>query len=298
MLKPLLKGDRVVIISPAGFVGSSLQPAIDVLKSWGLEVEVGKYARSQKGYFAGTDGHRLEDLQWALDHPKVKAILFARGGYGTSRIIDQLNFNGFLKFPKWLIGFSDITALHLKVNQLGVPTIHGPMALQFGKKEYASSIEHLQQLLFTGLSTINVKGDFKESQTIQADITGGNLSLLIDSMATPNELNTRDRILFIEDIGEGIYKIDRMLMHLKRAGKLEEIKALIIGHFTNISDTSPAYHQTLYELIESTLARPDVPIVTHFPAGHEPENIALPLGLPAQLEISPTKAKLKMSMRS
>ena len=284
----LLQPDNTIaIVAPAGALKeNALAPAIETLKSWGIKAILGKNVYKTSGYFAGNNQQRTEDLQWALNHPEVKAIICARGGYGSTRIIDHLDFSGFAKSPKWLVGFSDITALHAKINNLEIPSILGPMGIHFGKEEYAPSIEKLKEQLFRGAVEINTAPHpINITGAASGVLVGGNLTLLTHLLGTPEAPDTYNKVLLLEDIGEDIYKIDRMMVQLKRAGKLNHISALLVGHFTDIKDTNPPYEMDVYEVIRSHISNEKVPVGFNFPSGHEAPNYPVVLGALCQLNI-------------
>lgn len=223
-ISTIIKGQTIGIVAPARKVDhQKLFEGIRIIESWGLEVEIGKYCfEKDNAYLAAKDAERLRDLQYMLDSESVNAIFCARGGYGTTRIVDQLDFRSFIKQPKLILGFSDITALHLKLHRLGVQSIHGCMPVQFSNPDYFNSIESLKHLLFSDqadeiLADANQHNREGEATGI---IIGGNLSLLVDSLGTPTELDTAGKILVVEEVDEQLYKIDRMFTQLKRAGKL------------------------------------------------------------------------------
>ncbi|HNP17580.1 MAG TPA: LD-carboxypeptidase [Fulvivirga sp.] len=286
---PLLKsGDKVAIVSPSRMITKDqLVKARKVLTSWDLEVVLGEHVYDQQGYFAGTDAHRLSDLQAALDDHEIKAIFCSRGGYGMSRIIDNINLKSIVNQPKWVVGFSDITALHLKLHQSGMESIHGLMPVQFEYEGVDKSIESLKNLLFNGVINYNIEANENNRQgTASGLVIGGNLSLLVDSLATGTELETKGKILFVEEIDEYLYKIDRMFNHLKRSGKLNGIKGLIIGDFSQMKDTSIPYGKNIEELILEYAGAFSGPIAFGFPIGHEAYHIAIPCGRQIMLKVN------------
>ena len=276
----LQSGDTIAIVAPAGRVEKdALSPATRILKKWGLKVITGDHVYDQTGYFAGTDTHRLQDFQKVLDDPEIKAILCARGGYGSSRVIDKLDFIRFQKNPKWIIGFSDITAVHGKVDNMGIASIHGPMAIHFGKEEHENAILKLHEVLFGGTVSFDFSSNpLNKYGSAAGMLTGGNLTMITHGLGTPDELNTKGKILLIEDIGEDIYKIDRMLLQLRRAHKLDLIKGLLAGHFTDVKDTNPSFGMNVHEVILSHFSNTSIPIIFDFPSGHEVNNYPVMLG--------------------
>lgn len=289
VLNFLSKGDLIGITAPAGKIKSErLTTAVSVLESWGLRIELGKHIFSEAhGYFSGTDQERSQDFQNMLDDPKIKAIICARGGYGTTRFIDQLDFTSFLKFPKWIVGFSDITALHLRLHQLGFESIHSVMPIQFPKPEHKESIESLGKTLFG--ETVQLEAKASESNRLGSatgQVIGGNLTLLIDSLGTAMAIDTTGKILIIEEVGEYKYKLDRMFTHLKRANKLSQLAGLIIGHMTDINDAEGSFGQTVEEIILDKVKEFNYPVAFNFPIGHEAPNLAWRHGATGTLNVS------------
>ena len=276
-LKTLVENDSIGVTATAGKIKKeSLDAAVAILKSWGLQVDVGKHIFSTAhGYFSGSDEERLQDFQHMLDDPKLSAIICARGGYGTTRIIDQLDFSRFLKNPKWIVGFSDITALHIKLHQLGIESIHSVMPIQFPKPEHKESVESLRKILFGEAVLLEGKSSpFSRSGSASGQVVGGNLTLLVDSLGTATDIDTTGKILVIEEVGEYKYKLDRMLTHLKRAGKLNGLSALVIGHMTDISDAEGSFGQTVEEIVLDKVKDFSYPVAFNFPIGHEAPNLA------------------------
>ena len=296
---PISQGSKIAIVAPAGrLANNALDDAIKTLTSWGLEVVLGKHVYDQNNYFAGVDDDRLADLQWAIDDSAIDAILFARGGYGTTRILDDVDFSKFKTQPKWLIGFSDITAIHLKLQTIEVASLHGPMGTSFGQEGSADSIESLRTLLFEGTSSLNSSLPASRTGSVVAEVTGGNLALLADSIGTSSEIDTFNKILFIEDVGEKTYRIDRMFRQLLRAGKLNNLAGLVVGHFSLIDDGDPSFGQSWREVIEVSTDRFSYPIAFGFKLGHEPENEPLVVGGTYQLKVSEAGSNLKMIRNS
>ncbi len=264
---------------------------IFVLKDWGYKVKVGYTVGHQQHYFSGTDDERLDDLQAMLDDKEVKAILCARGGYGVSRIIDKLNWKAFKKNPKWIIGFSDITVLHsFLFTKLKTASLHAPMANAFNdegyKNEYVISLKTAlagkKNSYKTSAYPLNKKGN------ASGLLVGGNLSLLVHQIGTPSDVDTKGCILFIEDISEYLYHIDRMLLQLQRAGKLHQLAGLVIGGFSDIKDTSIPFGQTLEAMIYDRVAQYNYPVCFHFPVSHDTPNYALKVGVEYELKVGKT----------
>lgn len=293
----LKKGDTIGIVAPAGFMPfEKLQTCVETLDAWGYNVELGSTTHSQsENYFSGSDEERLTDLQQMLDDKKIKAILCARGGYGTSRIIDQLNFKKLKKFPKWVIGFSDITVLHSHLNaRYRIASLHAPMAAAFNDGEATNIyMEALRKALEGEKAAQECAGDKYNTRGIaNGELVGGNLALLVHLIGTPSDIKTKNKILFIEDVGEYLYNIDRMLLQLKRAGKLDKLAGLIIGSFTENKDTERPFGKEVHEIIHEHVKEYKYPIAFGFPVGHVKENYALKIGLPYRLEVDETKTVL------
>lgn len=273
----LKSGDKVAIIAPAGkLVKGTLEVALNTLMNWGLQVVMGEYVEKGHHYFSGTDEERLSDFQKVLDNPEVKAIFCARGGYGTTRIIDKLNFAGFQKDPKWIVGYSDVTALHFHVHKMGVASLHSLMPTGFADAA-VQSIESLKKVLFGDeLSYIFDPHPNNRFGSSTGQIIGGNLSLIVDSIGTPSEIDFENKILFIEEIDEYLYKIDRMMVQLKRAGKLGNLAGFVVGHMTGMKDTKVAFGKSVEELLLDHVSEYDYPVVLGVPVGHEALNLAIP----------------------
>jgi len=290
----LTKGDKVVIVAPSGKVPqNSLDAAIKVLSSWGLEVVFAKHVYDANNYFAGSDMERLADLQLALDDSSVAAVLCARGGYGITRILQQINFDSFKNNPKWVIGFSDITAIHLSLSTHNISSIHGPMGTSFSIGSNLSSINSLHELLFNGKSKITSPEPGLKGGAAIGQITGGNLSLIIDSLATPNEIHTKDKILIIEEVGEKTYRIDRMFQQLLRAGKLDRLAGLAIGQFSKIDDENVSFGESWKEVITHATNAFSYPIGFGFSVGHEAENMPIIMGGTYQFKVGAGKSILE-----
>lgn len=293
----LKKGDTIGIVCPAGFL--SLEKAntcIDTLKAWGYQVKLGKTLGSQYHYFSGTDAERAADLQEMLDDTNVAAILCGRGGYGVSRIIDQLNFKKFKKHPKWLIGFSDITVLHAALNsQVKYASIHASMAGAFNdggaENEYVQSIRKLLKGQLANYTS--APHALNRWGKVSGELIGGNLSLLAHLVGTPSAYSTRNKILFIEDLDEYIYHIDRMFLQLKRAGHLKGLAGLIVGGFTDMKDTTVPFGMSAYETILDHVKEYNYPVCFDFPVSHVTQNFALKVGTVHELSITKSKTTLK-----
>jgi muramoyltetrapeptide carboxypeptidase len=300
-LPPFLKpGDAVGITCPAGFVSHErVACAVDMLQRWGFRVVLGNTIGTGAYYFSGHDGERLTDLQAMLDHPDIKAILMGRGGYGTSRIIDAIDFTAFEQSPKWVCGFSDITVLHSHIHQVcHTATLHSPMCGAFTpESEHSYYIQSLLKAL-TGqtLSYTFPPSPANRPGKAAGLTTGGNLAILAHLTGSVSQLRTEGKILFIEDIGEHLYHIDRLMLNLKRSGQLAGLSALLVGSFTDIEDTERPFGQTLEEIILDKVAEYDYPVAFGFPCGHDTENVTLPLGMQGELEISEAGSVLEVKL--
>ena len=270
MINPLKKGDKVVVLAPSGRVNEAkIKKNIQLLLNWELEVSFGKHTFDQYNKLAGKDEDRLLDLQTALDDPTIKAIFCARGGYGLVRIVDDISWDTFKKHPKWIIGFSDITVLHNEVHNLGSPSIHAPMPNSYDTTPH-EVLDKLHEALFTN------DYQYPLSMLKQTPVIGGNLAIIYSLLGTNSDIDTRDKILFLEDIGEYAYNVDRMFRALKKAGKFDHIKALAIGYFTNIKDDNFGF--TVEEIINEVTNEYNFPVVFGLKVGHEDENYPLILG--------------------
>ncbi len=290
----LQKNSAVALIATAkNFDKKEIKDALTILSSWGLNVSVGPNAYKHYNQFAGSDVERQSDLQWALQDDQIEAIFCIRGGYGTARIIDNISFKRFQKKPKWIIGFSDVTTLHASIQKLKIQSIHGLMPLSYGKKEYATSLQKLKETVFgKKLSYKIAPHSLNKLGTVSAPIVGGNLSIICSLLGTTNEFETKNKILFIEDVGENLYRIDRMLIQLKRAGILKSLKGLIIGHFTSMEDNKIPFGKNAYEIIKEAVTEYDYPVCFGFPAGHEAENMPIFLGATAELSVKKISSSL------
>jgi muramoyltetrapeptide carboxypeptidase len=293
----LQKGDQIAIVAPAGKVNQEkVQAGKHLLESWGLRVSLGKHVFGAFNRFAAQDEQRLEDLQRVLEDPAIKAVVCARGGYGVSRIMDRLNWQPFLDHPKWVVGFSDITALLSEIQQKGVACIHGPMAAQMSQTGGEQAAEHLRKLLFGESCVIQAEAHrFNRPGQVKATVTGGNLSILCHITGTPSELDTKGKILFIEEISEYLYNTDRMMVQLKRAGHLEHLAGLIVGHMTGMKDDEDSFGKQAYEIIREHTEEFDYPVAYGFPAGHEADNYAIPLGVPVKLSVDEQGTTLRIN---
>jgi len=279
----LKKGDTIGIIAPAGFMAfEKMQTCIEILNDWGYHVKLGDTAFSHSHtYFSGTDEQRLNDFQQMLDDPNINAIFCARGGYGVSRIIDKINFKKFKGQPKWIIGFSDITVLHAHIyTNHKIATLHAPMAAAFNDGEHNNPyVLSLQSALAGEKAQYECEGHvLNHPGETKGRLVGGNLTLLAHLIGTPSDIELKNKILFVEDVGEYLYNIDRMFLQLKRSGKLNKLKGLIIGGFTDCKDTERPFGKAVYEIIHEHVKDFRYPICFGFPVSHEKENYALKVG--------------------
>ncbi|WP_276498873.1 S66 peptidase family protein [Pontibacter litorisediminis] len=293
MIAPLQPGDKVALIATARKIDrEAITTAVQVMQQWGLEVEVGPTVGASYGVFAGDDALRLQDLQQALDRPDIKAIICARGGYGTTRILDQVDFSWFKEQPKWVVGFSDITSLLCHIHSLGIESVHGIMPLLFPTGTEAA-LDSLRRVLFGEEVHYEVAPHpFNRTGTGQGQLIGGNLALLHNVSGTRSDFTTKGKILFLEDVDEYLYNIDRMMVHLSRAGKLDDLAGLIVGHFSDMKDNADPFGKNVYEIIAEHTAKYNYPVCYGFPTGHEPDNLALVCGREAKLEVSEQGVRL------
>jgi muramoyltetrapeptide carboxypeptidase len=287
-MKNLQPGDKIAIISTARKVSlAEMEPAITILKSWGLEVVLGKTIGADFNQFAGDDALRLADLQQMLDDDNIKAILCARGGYGTARLLDHLDFTSFSRNPKWLIGFSDVTALHAHLYKLGFESLHAIMPILFAREGSQEALESLRRILFgEPISYTCNSHPFNRTGKGEGDLVGGNLSILHTIIGTRSDFDYSGKILFLEDLDEYLYHLDRMLVHLDRCDKLQNLAGLIIGQMSDMKDNLIPFGQDAYEIIRAHTAKYGYPVCFGFPVGHEPHNLALICGRKARLEVT------------
>lgn len=294
----LNSGDLVSVLSPASHTHSNTwEKGIEVLEKWGLRVDRGEHYLSQHFGFGGTDVERLNDLQKALDNPDIKAIFPIRGGYGSSRLLDDLDFTHFVQKPKWIVGFSDITALLLHIDSLGIAGIHGPMPNNFCQNGGEVSLHALYDTLFNGRVNYTCKTHPSNSLgEVQGELIGGNLSLLTHLIGTPSFNKPFGKILVIEEIGEKLYHIDRMLVQLKRSGYFEGLAGMIVGAFTDCNEAPLTIGKSAQELILEHTENYPFPIAFDFPLGHIPTNHPLVFGVKANLLISSEKVQLTVQL--
>ena len=297
---PYLKpGDTIGIVCPSGYMSpSKMAECIRVLhEEWGYKVKLGRTAGSESTtYFSGTDSERLSDLQDMLDDDEVHAVLCARGGYGMTRIIDGLSFKKFRKQPKWIIGFSDVTILHSHLySNYYIASLHAPMAAAFNDAGHVNRFVQSLRSALEGKWAKYTCEPHSLNRTGEAigELIGGNLSLLANAVGTDSDIKTRGRILFLEDVGEYLYNIDRMLYQLKRNGKLSKLAGLIIGGFTELKDTERPFGKEVYEIISDIVKEYDYPVCYSFPVSHEKENYALKIGVGYKLKVGKGRVVLE-----
>ena len=288
----LQKGDTIALVATARKnIDDNLQPAIEWLQNWGLKVVIGTTIGLDNNQLAGTDQQRAADFQAQLDNPNIKAIWCVRGGYGTVRIIDKLDFTKFKQHPKWVIGFSDVTVLHSHLTTLGYQSIHGIMPISSKASEQAK--ETLRKALFGSPLSYTIPCDsmnrFGKAKGI---LVGGNLSILYSLLGSPSAIDCTDKILFIEDLDEYLYHIDRMLINLKRNGCLESLKGIVVGGMTKMKDNEIPWGKNALEIIDDVTKNLNIPVIYNFPAGHLADNRALIIGRQASLEANDVESIL------
>lgn len=290
MFRPpfLQTGDKVALVSPAGAIGSDyIVTAAEILRSWGLDPVIGQHAYATYCYFAGTDEQRIQDMQWALDDEDIRAIFCTRGGYGSMRIVEQLDYSIFQGSPKWLVGFSDITVFHSKLNTLGIESLHAAMPKSF-RVTTPEAMQRLRNFLFGQINAYCLPHHpFNREGVVKAELTGGNLTLLHCLRSTTLECKHQSPILFIEDVGENLYAIDRMLQSLKLSEKFDRLQGLIAGNFTDMKGLN--FGKNAEEIIRDLLEDYNYPVCFGFPAGHAAENYPLIMGSTIEMEVNPEK---------
>jgi muramoyltetrapeptide carboxypeptidase len=278
----LVPGSTIGICAPARKVSpEELAPGISLLESWGFKVKTATNLYAADHQFSGSDAQRTADMQELMDDPAVDAIISARGGYGCMRIIDQLNFNRFAQKPKWIIGFSDLTVFHNHLHQqFQIPSIHATMVFSMGGDRCApDALENLRKLLTGEEIRYSVANSpFNRNGTAEGILVGGNLSLMYALSGSASDINTRGKILFLEDLDEYLYHIDRMMIHLKRSGKLDGLSGLIVGGMSDMRDNAIPFGKTAEEIISEAVREYTFPVCMNFPAGHIQNNQPLMMG--------------------
>ncbi len=282
----LKKGDKIGIVAPARKISrEEIQLAIDIFQKWGLKVVLGKNLFGSENQYSGSDKQRACDMQEMMDDSSIRAIISARGGYGTLRIIDSLDFKKFNEKPKWIIGYSDITVLHSHIHQsFEIETLHATMPINFHKDE--GSVETLRKCLFGEKISYQIDAHpLNRKGKSEGSLAGGNLSLLYALKGSKSGISTSGKILFIEDLDEYLYHIDRMMISLKRAGKLSHLAGLVVGGLTDMKDNQVPFGKTAEEIILDAVKEFDYPVCFGFPAGHQEKNLALLFGRRAKLNV-------------
>jgi muramoyltetrapeptide carboxypeptidase len=294
---PYLKaGDKIAIVAPARKISASeMDTAISRFRSWGLQVVTGPHLFGARDQYSGTDEERASDMQLMLDDKEIKAIVCARGGYGTVRIIDRLNFSTFEQHPKWIVGYSDITVLHSHIHtQFGIETLHAIMPINFPDDGSETAVESLRKALFGEALEYSIGTyELNKPGNVSGVITGGNLSILYALQGTPSDIQTEEKILFIEDLDEYLYHIDRMMMNLKRSGKLTGLKGIIVGGLAKMNDNTIPFGKQAEQIVSEFAAKAGIPVCFNFPAGHIADNRALILGREVQLNINKNGASIQ-----
>lgn len=294
----LKKGSTIGITCPSGYVSEDrVRFAVETFQLWGFKVKVGKTVGSEHNYFSGTDEARLKDLQIMMDDPEVDAIVMGRGGYGMSRIIDQLDLAAFKKKPKWICGFSDITVLHSHIHvQLQTPTMHSPMCGAFKPDTVNSDYIKNFYAALTGESLYYhaPASPYNRPGAAEGLLVGGNIAILAHLTGSVSDIDTSGKILFIEDIGEYLYNMDRLMLNLKRAGKLVKIKGLIVGGLTDMQDTERPFGQVIEEIILDKVKEYDYPVCFNFPIGHQDINYTLCMGMLHKLIVTAQGTQLEL----
>ncbi len=285
----LMTGDRIRIVSPAGKVQKDkVLQSIELLQDEGFEVVIGKHVFDNHFQYSGRDQQRASDLEEAIHDSQTKAIICARGGYGTVRIIEKTDFSPLIKNPKWLVGFSDVTVIHSALNKLGIASIHGAMPGFFIEdKKPTQSFFSLMEILTSGKSQFQIPGNpLNRAGTCSGELVGGNLSMIYSLQGTPWQLETSGKILILEDLSEYLYHLDRMMQNLRLAGQLKNLAGLVVGGFTDMKDNESPFGKSAYEIILEAVQDDHFPVCFDFPAGHIPKNLALMLGSNYHLEVS------------
>jgi muramoyltetrapeptide carboxypeptidase len=286
----LKKGDKIAIVSTARKISpDEAETAINIFNSWGLEVVQGDHLYASYNQFAGTDEQRLSDFQSMLDDESIRAIICSRGGYGTVRIIDGLDFTRFRQNPKWIVGFSDVTVLHSHIHKhYGVETLHAIMPVNFKDKcDGNPSVITLKKALFGKEIVYRIPAEqYNRKGSCKGPLVGGNLSILYSLTNTSSDIKTNGNILFIEDLDEYLYHIDRMMMNLRRSGKLEGLAGLIVGSMNKMHDNNEPFNKTANEIIAEAVEDYPYPVCYNFPAGHIEDNRALILGREVILDVN------------
>lgn len=282
----LFRGDKIAIVAPAGKIpAEKVENAVQVLQDWGLEVVLGKNMFKTHHQYSAIDEDRVSDFQQMLNDNSVKTIICTRGGYGSVRIIDRLDFAGFIKNPKWIIGFSDITVFHSHIHaNYGIETLHAPMTAGLTD---AFSAKSLKKCLFGEPISYDItKLHLSREGEAEGILVGGNLAIICSLVGTKSDIHTSGKILFIEDVGEYLYRLDRMMWQMKRSGKLQNLAGLIVGGMSDMEDNDTPFGKTAYEIVADAVAEYDYPVCYGFPAGHQENNMVLILGRKVKLAVT------------
>ncbi len=290
----LQKGDTVALVATARKIDLvNLQPAVKLLESWGLKIVIGKTIGKEDHQLAGPDWQRATDLQEMLDNPSIKAIWAAKGGYGTVRIVDRIDFANFKKKPKWIVGFSDVTVLHSHINNMGIETLHAMVAVS-AKTASPAAIESLRKSLFGEKLEYHIPHhEYNRNGKAKGEIVGGNLSVLYSILGSKSAIDYKGKILFIEDLDEYLYHIDRMMFNLKRNGYFDGVKAVVVGGMTEMNDNEIPWGKDALQIIQDVLKDYKFPIIYNFPAGHTKDNRALILGKTVSIDVNDNESVVK-----
>lgn len=291
--QPLASGDLIYITAPAKAIEKEhVDFAVAFFENAGFRVLVSKNCLGQHHYFSGTDEECLEDLQYGIDHPEVKAIVCARGGYGCVRIVDRIQWASMLREPKWMVGFSDVTVFHQHLQRFNLPSIHGSMVLNF-KDNSQVALNTLLMALKGESFSVAATSNFNKSGSAEGTIVGGNLSIVYSLIGTNNQPDYSDKILFVEDLAEHLYHIDRMFYALNKSGILDKISGLVVGGMTELEDTATPFGMSVEEIILAHFQYRNIPIAFGFPAGHLNDNRALILGKKVRFNVEGTTSELR-----
>lgn len=293
-------GDTIAIVAPAGILKNQqpIEEAVKLVESWGLHVILGTHLFGNNFHFSGTNKERIQDFQTALDSKNVKAIWCGRGGYGTVRIIDGLDFTEFKKNPKWIIGYSDITVLHSHIHNLGFETLHAmmPVNMNIEEKKRIKTVKTFKKALFGKSLGYKIKGSsFNKVGEVKGQLVGGNLSILQSLLGSVSSIDTNQKILFFEDVGEYLYHIDRMVYALKRSDYFKNCSGIIIGDMTNVKKNTTPFGQTVEEIVLEATKEYDFPILFGFPAGHDDVNKAIFLGREIEMTVGKKHSTVKFN---
>jgi muramoyltetrapeptide carboxypeptidase len=292
-LKP---GDKIGLICTArGFTEEDLKPTLSLIQSWGYEAVIGNSVGKFDNQYGGTDKERANDLQIMINNPSIRAIWICRGGYGTIRLVDKIDFSGLMNDPKWIIGYSDVTILHNYLNQfLGIASIHAtmPINISTNSKESLESLKSIISGQKTSFAFEKKETNLRFEKSIKGKLIGGNLSILYSLLGTKSGFDTHNKILFIEDVGEYLYHIDRMMISLKNANKLSTIKALLVGGMTDMNDNTVPFGKTPEQIISEHCHEYNFPVIFGVPSGHFEDNRALLLGEDCSVECENNSIKI------